>query len=57
MRRAYTYYRPGVIDRGVAMTLKAAGFKPNGWLHRVLSTFAWRVMAYRQRRTANAAAA
>ena len=57
MQRAYAYYRPGVIERGIAMTLKAIGFKPNGWLHRVLSTLVWRVMAYRQRRTVNAAAA
>ncbi len=55
MQRAYAYYRPGVVDRGVAMTLKAVGFKPNGWLHRVISTLAWRLMAYRQRRVAAAA--
>jgi rubrerythrin len=55
MQRACAYYRPGVVDRGVAMTLKAVGFKPNGWLHRVLSTVAWRVMAYRQRRIVAAA--
>ncbi|MND01838.1 hypothetical protein D3C83_209890 [compost metagenome] len=50
MRRAYRYYRPGVIERGVAMTLKAAGLKPNGWLHRVLSTLACRFLAHRQRK-------
>jgi rubrerythrin len=55
MRRAVRYYRPGVVERGVAMTLKAAGLKPNGWLHRVISTVAWRFMAYRQRRDAAAA--
>ena len=54
MKRACAYYRPGVIDRGVAMTLKAVGLKPNGWLHRVVSTVAWRVLAYRQRRVAAA---
>ncbi len=57
MQRAYAYYRPGVVERGVAMSLKAAGFKPNGWLHRVASKLAWRVMAYRQRKTVSAAAA
>lgn len=55
MRRAYRYYRPGVIERSVAMTLKAAGFKPNGWLHRVVSSVACRFMAYRQRRLSLAA--
>lgn len=55
MRRAYRYYRPSVIDRGIAMTLKAVGLKPNGWLHRMLSTAAWQVMAYRQRKLAIAA--
>jgi hypothetical protein len=34
------------------MVLKAAGLKPTGWLHRILSTLAWRFMAYRQRAAA-----
>jgi rubrerythrin len=55
MQRAYAYYRPGVVDRGVAMTLKAVGLKPNGWLHRVISTLVWHLMAYRQRRIVAAA--
>ncbi len=45
----YKYYRPGVVERGVTMILKAAGFKPRGWLNRVLTGLACRFMAFRQR--------
>lgn len=51
-RRAYRYYRPGVVERGIAMVLKAAGLKPRGWLNRVLSRLACRFMAFRRRRLA-----
>ena len=55
MVRAYRYYRPPVIERGIAMTLKAAGFKDDGWTASALSKAASRFMAFRQRRLAEAA--
>lgn len=39
-RRAYAYYQPPHIQRGIAMVLKAAGLNPQGPLHRPLSGFA-----------------
>ena len=33
IRRAYSFYRPRHVERGVAMALKAAGLKTNGRLH------------------------
>lgn len=55
MRRAMRFYKPNTVDRAVAMTLKAAGFKGNGWLHRCVSTVAWRFVSYRQKKLAAAA--
>ncbi len=51
-RRVYRYYRPGVVEHGVAMVLKAAGLKPSGWLNRALTRLACRFMAFRRRRLA-----
>jgi hypothetical protein len=53
--RAYRYYRAPAIERGVGMTLKATGFKPNGWLARALAKAAAHFMAYRQKRLIEAA--
>jgi rubrerythrin len=53
--RAYRYYQPPVIERGVAMTLKATGFEPNGWAVSALSKAAARFMMLRQKRLAEAA--
>ena len=39
-KRAYAYYRPTHIQRGIAMVLKAAGLNPQGLLHKPLSNFA-----------------
>ena len=50
--RAYSVYRPGILHRGVSMTLDAAGFKPDGWLAELMSRIAWRVMGWRRRRLA-----
>jgi rubrerythrin len=50
--RAYRVYRPRVIERGVAMTLKAAGFRPYGRHSRILSGLARGVMGWRARRLA-----
>jgi len=53
--RAYRYYQPPMIERGIAMTLKATGFKPDGWAASVLSKGAARFMTFRQKRLAAAA--
>jgi rubrerythrin len=54
-KRAYRYYKPPIIERGIAMSLKASGFRPDGWMAAALSKAASRFMAYRQRRLAQAA--
>jgi rubrerythrin len=53
--RAYRYYQPPVIARGIAMTLKAAGFKADGWAAGALSKAAAHYMRHRQKRLAAAA--
>jgi len=53
---AYGIYNPGAVRRGVAMTLDAAGLKPDGWLARALAGLAWLFMGWRRRRLAHAAA-
>jgi rubrerythrin len=50
--RAYRYYRPSAIERGIAMTLKATGFKPDGWAARALAKAAAGFMAFRRKRLA-----
>jgi rubrerythrin len=55
VKRAYRYYRPPVIERGIAMSLRAAGFKSDGWMASALAKAAVRFMGYRQRRLADAA--
>jgi rubrerythrin len=55
-RRAYAYYRPPHIQRGIAMVLKAAGLNPQGLLHKLLSNLAFRFMRRRVARL-NAAGA
>lgn len=54
--RAYRYYRPEIVDRGIAMTFKAAGFDPQGRLARLASKAAWRFMDWRQKRLTQIAA-
>ncbi len=53
-RRAYAFYRPGHVERAVAMTLKAVGLKPQGLLSRSLSRLAARFMAHRLAKLARA---
>jgi hypothetical protein len=50
--RAIVLYRPQHVARGVAMLLKATGFKPNGRLGLLASRLAWRAMRRRVRRDA-----
>lgn len=54
--RAYRYYRPAIVERGIAMTFKAAGFNPQGRLARVVSSAAWHFMGWRRKRLAQLAA-
>ena len=45
--RAYAFYRPHHVDRGMAMIFKAVGLDPKSRLHRVAATLAWRFIDYR----------
>lgn len=51
-RRAYDVYRPRHVMRAAALFLKAAGFKPNGWLNQITSWLAWHLLKARQQRLA-----
>lgn len=58
MRRAYAIYKPGHLDRGVAMILKAAGLPANGrlrdWVTRIGYGFLRRRVAKFERASATA---
>src|SRR5690606_26760760 len=53
-RRAFSYYRPHHVQRGIAMALKASGLKPNGRLNQLLSSLAYRFLRFRSERLARA---
>lgn len=53
--RAFRHYHPGVIERGVAMILKAVGLKPNGLIGRLVVGLASLVLSFRRRQFARAA--
>lgn len=55
-KRAYAYYQPPHIERGIAMVLKAAGLNPQGPLHRPLSALAFWFMRRRVRQLSAAGA-
>jgi hypothetical protein len=55
-RRAYAVYRPGHVQRGVAMVLKAAGLVATGRLNAALTSLAVRFMRWRSDRLARAGA-
>jgi rubrerythrin len=55
VKRAYRYYKPPIVERGIAMSLKASGFRDDGWMATALSKAASRFLAYRQRRLSAAA--
>lgn len=55
MRRAYAYYRPGHVDRGVAMIFKAVGLNPQTRLCAAATRLAWWFMERRVRNLAKAA--
>jgi rubrerythrin len=54
--RAFGFYRPDIVRRGVSMTLEAVGLKSDGWLVAILSPLAWRAMGWRRRRLNTASA-
>ena len=49
-RCVYPLYRKGHVERGIAMTLKAAGLNPTGRLNRFLSGLAYRFLRSRTAR-------
>jgi rubrerythrin len=53
-RRAFSYYRPHHVQRGIAMVLKASGLKPNGRLNTWLTRLACRFLQTRSARLARA---
>jgi hypothetical protein len=55
-RRAYGFYRPWHVERGIAMIFKAVGLKPHGRLNLALARLAYRFMQARRRRLALAGA-
>jgi rubrerythrin len=50
--RAFSYYRPAHVERGIAMAFKAAGLAPQSQLARWTSRGAYWLMQSRQRRAA-----
>jgi rubrerythrin len=50
--RAFSYYRPAHVERGIAMAFKAAGLAPQSLLARWTSRGAYWLMQSRQRRAA-----
>lgn len=57
MRRAYGIYRPGHLDRGVAMILKAAGLPANGRLRDWVTRLGYRLLRSRVAKFERASAA
>jgi rubrerythrin len=56
IRRAYSYYRYGHVEWGMAMAFKAIGLKPHGRLNRTLARLAYRFMRMRVERLSAAGA-
>jgi hypothetical protein len=54
VRRAYQFYRPHHVERGVAMVFKAVGLKPHGRLCLLLTRLAYGFVTLRARRLAAA---
>jgi len=54
--RAFGYFRQKHVERGIAMTFKAAGLNPQGGLARMASRGAYRFLKYRRQRLAAEAA-
>lgn len=56
LRRALSKYRPHHVERGIAMAMKAIGLSPTGWISRLISIYAGRLLSHRLRRLTRAAA-
>lgn len=56
MRRAFAFYRPRHVDKGVAMIFKACGLKPHSMLYKAATRATWWMMAQRTRRLQRLAA-
>jgi hypothetical protein len=56
VRRAYRHFRPGHVERGVALTMKAVGFNPQGKLSHFLGRLAAWFITSRAERLARAGA-
>lgn len=55
MNRAYGFYRPHHVERGIRMVFKAIGIERNGWLSHWTAKAFCRVMNYRAQRDDNGA--
>ena len=49
-RRAYGFYKPCHVERGIAMVMKAVGLEPQGRLSAAVSRLAYRFMQFRHLR-------
>jgi rubrerythrin len=56
LRRAYSFYRPPHIQRGIGMILKSVGLTPNGRLNAFLTKWVSRLLRFRVQRLARAEA-
>ena len=54
MRRAYRFYRPHHIARGVAMVFKAVGLRPHSWWAQWATRLTYRFISFRAQRLAAA---
>jgi hypothetical protein len=54
--RAYAFYRPPHIQRGIGMILKSIGLTPNGWLNAFLTKWITRLLRRRVQRLARVGA-
>ncbi|MBI3516672.1 MAG: ferritin-like domain-containing protein [Proteobacteria bacterium] len=54
--RAYAFYKPHHVERGMAMIFKAVGLDPQGKLHRFAASLAWRFIDYRTKTLSKQAA-
>lgn len=55
MNRAYGFYRPHHVERGIRLVFKAVGIERNSWLSRWTAVAFCRVMNFRAQRTADIA--
>ena len=56
-QRAFRYYRPHHVERGMAMMFKAVGLRPNGVLNKMVNRVAWWIITRKAAKAEQAAAA